>query len=340
MTNKTVKSQEKETVTVFFAADDRYLAYLSVALLSLSKNASDKYIYDVKILSSEFSQESLSEVVSMVKPNIKISVCDLSERIRSLKESLAVRLRDYYSESIYYRMFIPSMFENLSKAVYLDSDIVLCDDVAKLYFAALGDNLLGAITDESVITVPIFCDYVKRHIGVTSENEYFNSGVLVMNLDKMREEKIEEKFKYLLIKHNFNTVAPDQDYLNFLCRGRVLYLDSGWNKHAIEGRDIPKEQLHLVHFNMFNKPWHYFGVPMEEHFWAVARRTPFYAKLLSERANYTDEKKDDDIVRAKRLLESAEEIYKCGESINLTVTDGFFESLGFGDKNGFCEVLK
>ena len=318
---------KKRHVPVFFAADERYLPYLSVAILSLSENSREEYQYDIRILSSGISAEGIGKLRGIVKPNIKITLCDIERRIAHLKESLSYRLRDYYSESIYYRLFIPSMFPELRRAVYLDSDIVLLDDIAKLYFSDTEDSLLGVVSDESVQVVPVFCEYVKRQIGVTHEREYFNSGVLIMNLDLIRQEKIEEKFLHLLTKYNFDTVAPDQDYLNFLCRGRLHFFPEGWNKHAIPGRDISSSELHLVHYNMFNKPWHYYDVPMDEYFWSYAKKTPFYEQLLAEREEYGAERRAEDEAAGGRLLAAAEDIYKNGVSITATVPEGYFDSV-------------
>ncbi len=318
----------KEKVNLFFAADDRYLPYLAIALSSLSEKASDDYIYNVNILTTHFSNESLKEVRDIVKPNIFIKVFNIEEKISEYRELLTVRLRDYYSESIYYRMFIPSLFPDIKKAIYLDSDLILCDDVANLFSIDLGENLIGAVTDESVVCQPVFCDYVKRHIGITNENKYINSGVLLMNLDAMRNADIEGKFSHLLRKHNFNTVAPDQDYLNFLCKDKILYLAKGWNKHPIPHSDIPKEEIHIMHYNMFNKPWHYSNVPNEEFFWNTAKKTPFYIAMLLERESYTDEQRVCDQKGATKLLNSAKEIYEGGASIAETVNDEYFLSIG------------
>ena len=129
-----------------------------------------------------------------------------------------------------------------------------------------------------------------------------------MNLDAMREIGLEEKFVYLLKTFNFDTVAPDQDYLNLLCHGRVLYLDKGWNKHPIAGNEIAREDLHLMHYNMFNKPWHYYGVENEDLFWSTAKRTPFAAQLAAARRSYTDKQRSADLEGAKKLLLSAQRI--------------------------------
>ena len=299
---------ENKTVTVFFSSDEGYLPYLEVSLKSLSEHTSAEYFYDIYVLSCGFSAEGLRRLKSGVKKNVRITAVDMREKIASIKKSLALRLRDYYSDAIYYRLFIPSMFPNLKRAVYLDSDVVLLTDVAKLFFTSLSGKILGAVTDESVINVPVFSRYVREYVGTRSAGRYFNSGVLLMDLEGFRRERIEERFTELLLSYNFKTVAPDQDYLNFLCRGKVKFLPSGWNKHAIVGRDIPEDGLFLVHFNMFNKPWKYSGVPYENHFWHFADMTPSAAKLREGKAAYTDEMKARDYKAAERLLESAKEI--------------------------------
>lgn len=303
-----LSKSDKSTVNVFFASDRNYLPYLSVALKSLHAHASDKYIYNVRILSEDLTKESFFGVIGETKPNVKISVFSVSDKISHIKKELALRLRDYYSDAIYYRIFIAEMFPTLNRAVYLDSDIVLNEDVAKLYFTEIGDNILGAVTDESVMASDVFCEYVKKHVKMKRAEDYFNSGVLVMNLEKMREEKIKDQFINLLCKYNFKTVAPDQDYLNFLCKGKIHYLDRGWNKHAISENQIPREELYLMHFNMFNKPWKYDGVQNEDLFWSFAQSTSFAEHLKKTKDEYNEAKQKKDMEAAAKLLTAAKKI--------------------------------
>ena len=297
----------KRHIPIFLAADDRYLPYLAVAVKSISDHSSDEYIYDVRILSSEIPRARLHMLLDMNLKNVKISTVNIDKRISGIREELSLRLRDYYSESIYYRLFIPSMFPELNRALYIDCDVVLVDDIAKMYFTDIGDNILGAVADESIPGVSAFCDYVDRWVGVPA-GEYFNSGVLVMNLAKMRDEKIEEKFLHLLGKYNFDTVAPDQDYLNCLCKGRVRYLDLAWNKQPKEENPIPVSELHLIHYNMVNKPWHYSGILYEQEFWRVADTTPFAEEIRRDFEGYTDEQRKKDENGAMRLVMSAARI--------------------------------
>ncbi len=305
-------------VNVFFASDDKYLPYLEVALVSLCQRCDRDKRYLIHVLSSGLSRTGLREVKRTLADNVRVVVDDVCEYVEPIKEALGVRLRDYYSDSIYFRLFIASLYPTLSRAVYLDSDIVLLDDVAALHDTSLDGCILGAVCDESVISTPVFCDYVKGYVGMADEREYFNSGVLVMDLDAFRQSRILDKFLHLLEKHNFPTVAPDQDYLNLLCYGKVKYLPLGWNKHAIEGRDIDERELHLVHYNMFNKPWHYTGVPYEDIFWRYAEATPAYDELSLARAGYTDNDRQADAEAGARLLSSAQEILKTAEPLYKT----------------------
>ena len=194
----------KDTVNIFYATDINYLAPLAVSLRSLSENADSQREYRVRVLASGVSDEVLPRLTYGLRENIHVSLHDLGEKIAHIKRELSERLRDYYSESIYYRMFIPSMFPELDRAVYIDCDTVVNADIATLYDTDTKDCLLCAVSDESVLVEPIFCDYVKRQTGVLTEAEYFNSGVLLMNLSAIRAAKIEEKFLHILCKYNLS----------------------------------------------------------------------------------------------------------------------------------------
>lgn len=303
---KTARTTKKEKlhIPIFLASDDNYLPYLAVTLRSISDNSSSAYSYDIKILSSGFNRENTELLYSMDLPNLTVKIVDVRSKMKKLGKLLRLRLRDYYSESIYYRMFIPSMFPELDKAVYIDCDTVLTADISEMFFSVMGNNLLAAVVDETVTPIPAFRAYVKEWVGVSADR-YFNSGVLVMNLAEMRASEIEKIFARLVSLYNFDTVAPDQDYLNFLCRDRVLYLDKGWNKQP-SGEDFPEGGLKLIHYNMFKKPWRYTGVQYEEYFWQAARKTPFYDRIKSTLDSYTDEKRRCDEAGAEKLMKTAE----------------------------------
>ena len=306
-------------IPIFFAADDNYLPYLAVTVQSIADHGTDGNIYDIKILSNGFSEENLKRLQAMELPRVEIEVIDITKAVDGHRNHLRARLRDYYSESIFYRVFIGSLFPQLERAIYIDCDIVLVDDIAKLYDTDIGDNIFGAVADECIPAVTAFCEYVEKWVGVPA-GKYINSGVLVINLVEFRRAKIEKKITEYASKYNFDTVAPDQDYLNFLCRGRIYYLDYTWNKQPNTARPTPVSELHLIHYNMFNKPWHYSDVLYEEEFWREADKTPFKERIHCEFESYTDAKREEDMKSAGMLVANADRLAK--------EKGGFAETLG------------
>lgn len=304
----------KQEIPIFFSADDNYIPCLSVALKSLEENVSDENNYKVIVLHTGMTDEGKNAIKEMETYNVKVDFFDITEITKNMGEELLLRCRDYYSPTIYYRMFIPSLFPQYDKALYLDSDIVVRDDIAKLYNTELGSNYVGAITDAVANSCPELVEYVVKNLGLNDGKEYFNSGVLVMNLKAMRDDKIKEKFVYLLMNYNLDTIAPDQDYLNLFCKGKVVYIPETWDKMPDFGEPIPVQKLHLIHYNMFRKPWLYEDVPYADEFWKYANMTPYFEELQLKLKNYTDTEKARDAgageIMVKRALDIIEKPQK------------------------------
>lgn len=271
----------KPIIPIFFSTDDNYLPFLAVSIRSMLHNASPDYHYAIHILNSGLDHTRVAPILEMRRENAEIHLVDVSHALRPIAERL--NLRDYYTVSIYFRLFIASMFPQYHKAIYLDADIAVNGDIAELYQIPLGAHIVGAVSDDIIASCHDFRMYAEEAIGVPYRR-YFNSGVLLMNLDAFRMEHIEEKFVYLLDAYHFDTVCPDQDYLNVLCRDRVLYLDKGWNKMSID-TDYPGLP-NLIHYNMFYKPWLYKKIAYGEYFWKYAAMTPFEQELRQMQAGF------------------------------------------------------
>ena len=299
-------------IPVFFASDDNYIPCLAVAIHSLEKNASKKNNYKLIILHSGMSEKGKQEIKEFEQENIKIDFKDISNIENDLKDDLALRLRDYYSSTIYYRIFIGSLFPEYHKAVYIDSDVVLLDDIANLYNTDLEGNIIGAIPDGVVHDSKKLQDYVEVNDGVENK-KYFNSGVLVIDLDKFRETRVEERFVRILTKYNCDTIAPDQDYLNILCKDKVKYLPLSWDKMPDYCEHLDEKDLHLIHYNMFRKPWHYRDVEYSDIFWKYAKETKYYDELKKELESYTDEQRQKDAKGAENMVAMAENIMKSNQ---------------------------
>ena len=294
-------------IPIFFASDDNYIPCLAVAIYSLEKNSNKNNNYKLIILNSGMSQENKAEIMEFEKENVKIEFKDISDIENNYRNDFELRLRDYYSSTIYYRLFIGTLFPEYHKAIYIDSDIILLDDIANLYNIDLEGNILGAIPDGVVHDSKELQTYVEKNDGIDAD-KYFNSGVLLIDLDKYREEKIEEKFVKLLTKYNCDTVAPDQDYLNILCKNKVKYLPLSWDKMPDYCEKLDEKDIHLIHYNMFKKPWHYSDVEYSDVFWRYAKETKYFDTLQNALKTYTDEQKKEDAIKGEHMVIRANEI--------------------------------
>src|SRR5574344_366442 len=276
---------ENNLITIFFSCDDAYVPFLAVSLESLEQNASKEYLYNIKILNTNtISKENQNKIISKYKhDNFEIEFVDITEKVKSIDDKL--HTRDYYSKSTYYRLFIPTLYANLDKALYLDSDIVVKGNIANLFNTDIEEYYVGAINDGAIVSVKEFQHYAEKVVGVDNYTHYFNAGILLMNLKKMREIDFENKFIALLTNVNF-TVAQDQDYLNAICKGNVKFIDDCWNKMPFEFLKEEPEKINLIHYNLSFKPWHIDGVLYGEIFWEYAKKTNYYDEILTIKKNY------------------------------------------------------
>ncbi len=300
---------KNEVIPVFFSTDNNYLPFLSVALRSMIDNLNPETHCRVHILNDGLCEEGKVRLTAMQTEAVKIEFVDVRPLIEPLLEKL--NLRDYYTPSIYYRLFIPTLFPQYSRAIYLDADIAVTGDITKLYNIPLGERLVGAVSDAIIASHEDFRFYAEGGLGIPYYR-YFNSGVLVMNLDQFRLQGIKERFTYLLETYRFETVCPDQDYLNELCYGQVLYLDNGWNKMSIDRNYIGMPSL--IHYNMFFKPWQYDDIAYGEIFWEYAKKTAYYEDICKIRASFGIKNRLSQLSGNKALHRNARRIAQAVEN--------------------------
>ena len=100
----------KPIIPVFFASDDNYVPFLAVSIKSLLDNASNDYYYNIYILTEGISQTNEERLKKYATENSEIIFVDLSKNIAKIRDRLSSTLRDYYTESIFYRIFILAFY--------------------------------------------------------------------------------------------------------------------------------------------------------------------------------------------------------------------------------------
>lgn len=320
---KLYKKQAKE-IPIFFASDDNYMAFLDVCIRSIIKNASKKYKYTINVLNTGLKQENIDLIKKQECSHFKINFVDISDSIASLKNKL--RNIYHFGLAAYYRLFIQSLFPQYHKVLYLDCDIIVLGDISKLYNTNMNGNWIAAIPDQVVAGCEEFRQYTSIALGVKPQN-YINSGVMLMNLEKFREHDIENKFAYLVENYNFDTVAPDQDYLNVLCRDKIKYLPNGWNKACLP--TTAEGKLNLIHYNLYKKPWQVDDVINGNYFWEYAQESPFIENIKERKSSFTDE---DRVKKEKANIDIVEHALKIINS-KITFNKVVFEQNGLNGYN-------
>lgn len=293
-------------IPIFFSIDDNYAPFLKIALSSMIEHSNKENEYRIYVLYSKLSDANKLDITNFLSnhSNYTCEFVDMNSHIAEIADALFTR--DYYSKTTYYRLFIPRLFPQYDKALYIDSDIIILDDIANLYNIDLGTNLIGATPDESVQIIPEFITYVEKYLGIKHEH-YFNAGVILMNLDELRKFDFEKKFVSLLHQIKFS-VAQDQDYLNAICKDRVTYVPSVWDKMPFPNSNVKESDLKLIHYNLTFKPWHYDGILYEEIFFKYVDKVGLRETINNIKANFTEEDKKADQLGGERLIKMAGEL--------------------------------
>jgi len=187
------------------------------------------------------------------------------------------------SISCYYRLFCHRIFSNLSKILYFDVDTIVNSDISKLFNQNISNFYCAAVKDYGVYKTfplmhPDFFSYIKN-LGLKNIDKYFNSGVLLLNLDKIRKENLDEKL-FSIAKQN-NRYFNDQNVLNVVFNDKCLLISEEWNyqrSHCALPEDVSLD-CKIIHFCYKYKPWNSSNMHHYDKWWEYAKSTPCYKTL-------------------------------------------------------------
>ena len=288
--NDTEEIMAKPNIPIFYACDERFLKFTIVSMHSLIANASKDRDYTIYILHTDISEKAQKQTKSLEQDNVRIVYTDVSKHLGDIGSDLPIR--DYYSKTTYFRLFIAEMFPALDKAIYIDSDTIVQGDISELYDIAPGDRWLGACHEQAMVQIDHYGTYVEQVVGVSRHN-YFNAGVLLINCRKFRETKLLKRFLDKLAEYDF-VVTQDEDYLNLICKDHILWLDQRWNTEVYCDFPYPIEEAKILHYIMVSKPWHYKDCTGGDIFWKYAAETSVYDEMVKVLNDYTDEERARD----------------------------------------------
>ena len=292
-------SHGKPIVPVVFAADNNYVPQLTTTIYSAIKNADPNRFYDVVVLQRDIAGDKQERMWRFFEqfPNMSLRFLNVERELSGYDLSTN---NAHISVETYYRFLIQQLMPDYDKVLYLDSDIIITGDIARLYDTDLQGNLLGAIRDIDFlgnlnVKHGKRMAYAKNVLKMKNPYDYFQAGVLVLNTKAMREHCTIKQ--WLTYASNPNYIYNDQDVLNAHCEGKVLYLPWEWNVvHDCGGRvgnlfaqapnDIydaymkSRSNPQIIHYAGYQKPWVDLDCDYASIYWRYARETPFYERLI------------------------------------------------------------
>lgn len=252
------------------ASNEEYIRHAITLTVSILENSSKDLIYKLLFFQKNCSKKSLNVFKSIKKyyKNFDIEI---------YSNDFTDNLNDYsrYSMSAFDRLYIPNILTNYSKVLYLDCDMIALDDISKLYEEDISDYYAAVCKDYGLEQLVKerqnrfldrnelykdlnWYDYAKNILELKDVYSMFNSGMMLMNLTKFREDNIGEKCIEDLIKYQY--ILVDQDALNKHLQGKVKYVENRWNLSVgtLTFNDKIKHKLYNASKNpgiLHYKPW-------------------------------------------------------------------------------------
>lgn len=278
-----------KSMNIIVNFDNNFVNMAIVFFVSMMRKASPDVCYDIYILTDNLSENNLEKLKYNLKKynNIQFKKVDLNHILKKYNFS-----RSWRPDTIvnYCRLFIPELFEEFDKALYIDVDMIVNRNIEELYNIEIDNGCyIAAVSGYATRGIPSESDvnHIKSIIPDMNNMElYFNDGMFLLNLKKIREEHFYNKQEIIELCGK-ELLFADQDILNIIYFGKVHYLDVRWNvgmvKNYTELSDSYKTSVddpYIIHYNGYKRPTKYIGVKLQEFFWENARETFIYEELL------------------------------------------------------------
>jgi lipopolysaccharide biosynthesis glycosyltransferase len=251
-----------ETIEIAMAVDAKYVRQLAVALVSISEQVDDPC--RVHVLHDGVSLADRERMQGKVSDRIDVAWIDARPAVDGR------RLPRGIPRSIYFRLYLAQLLpRDLERVIFLDADVIVRRSLRALWCASLGDAPIGAVRDAYLPWVARNRRFDWRGVDVSPDAPFFNSGVMVVDLRRWRDDGIGARALALLSEESR---MFDQRALNIVLAHNWAVLDPRWNVQSYhltgdtclafvsEGRERLDEALRdpaIVHFTggSFNRPW-------------------------------------------------------------------------------------
>lgn len=296
---------EENNITVVFSCSDFFVPYLGVSLSSLICHSSERFNYDIIVQEKNIKEHNKVKLKRLVDGRLNVSLRFVNVEKYVYKTTFYLPENNpEMSEETYYTVLVPWALKNYPKALVLDCDIVVCRDVAELFFEDLHGNYMGAAKEylfQGFLNNPhiniqgSLTNYCRKTLEMPNEYDYYNGGVLLFDLVEFRRRFTLESLLEQISKNKFNIV--EQDLLNKICCGHIFDVGYEWNFMAclspgtisqielvseVEQKryEFAKRNMGILHYITMDKPWKYPELQYADLWWEECRKTAFYEICL------------------------------------------------------------
>ena len=224
MTDKTL--ERVDVPCVVYASDNRFAEILGISLVSLFKCSGDMSEINVYILDSDINNENklkIKQICNMYKRK-----CPIFITAKNISQELGITVSiDRGSLSQYARLFVSSILPNeIHRILYLDCDILFKQSIKKIWELDLQEKTVGVLMDA-------FSKYYRANIDLKPNDIMFNSGVMLIDLDKWKQKRIEQKILEFISNKKGKIQQGDQGALNAVLAHDVFCFDPCFNAVTI-----------------------------------------------------------------------------------------------------------
>ena len=299
---ETVDPLEKgNVIPLVLMSSDYYVPYVATLLQSLKENSKDDTVYDVIIFEKSITKHNKKMLKR--REDERMSIRFYSPTYLFANTQLFIASASY-AEEAYYRVLTPWILADYDRAIVMDSDIIIKSSLKELYETDLHGMCLGGVKD---IVYQGFLnadhhkdyDYAKNEMGMDQPYDYVNTGVLLMDLKKIRSEYKRDEMIKFMGEHKYR--IQEQDALNVLFEKKFYFLDLCWNyytctndgvKYYINAAPATSKEIYekqtgekgIIHYASQPKPWNVPEMEYADEFWRYAKLTDYYETMLSRMA--------------------------------------------------------
>jgi lipopolysaccharide biosynthesis glycosyltransferase len=307
-------SNEIAGIPVFLASDNNYAPYVATTMASVCYNTKsfiNFYVLDGGI--RDFDKKQIESLKDKFK-NFSIEFIKVNVNEFFGKNDT----KRHITRTAFARLLIPDLKLNINKCIYLDVDVVVLGDIRELYKQELHDEndtgikyAIGAVY-ESIDEIKKDWSSKEERV-LKSYNKHFNSGVLLIDCKKWREDNILNKILEINDKCYKTLIFEDQELLNLYFKNDYKMLDNKFNYfYNTSSNNDKKLNIVVRHFADSDKPWNYDSIIIDNKkllienfgdFWIFAKMTPFYERIKAnfEFKNRNEYKSKNKIIRIELL---------------------------------------